>query len=117
MRDGDFTPGSRSECVDAALSAIPTFQQHRILEQALFAFAGGRDRHAIADELDAYNAAAREVCDAHGVAFVDITEISRDGGGEPAMLADDGLHPSSAQYARWAEAALPVATSLLRSDT
>ena len=82
-----------------------------------FAFAGGRDRHAIADELDAYNAAAREVCDAHGVAFVDITEISRDGGGEPAMLADDGLHPSSAQYARWAEAALPVATSLLRSDT
>ena len=82
-----------------------------------FAFASGRDRHAIADDLDAYNAAAGELCEAHGVAFVDITGISRDGGGEPAMLADDGLHPSEAQYARWAEAALPVAARLLLSDT
>ena len=80
-----------------------------------FAFASGRDRQAIADDLDAYNAAAGELCEAHGVAFVDITGISRDGGGEPAMLADDGLHPSAAQYARWAEAALPVALDLLPS--
>ena len=80
-----------------------------------FAFADGRDRQAIADDLDAYNAAARELCEAHGIAFVDITGISRDGGGEPAMLANDGLHPSAAQYARWAEAALPVALDLLPS--
>ena len=80
-----------------------------------FAFASGRDRQAIADDLDAYNAAAGELCEVHGVAFVDITVISRDGGGEPAMLADDGLHPSAAQYARWAEAALPVALDLLPS--
>ena len=81
-----------------------------------FALASGRDRQAIADDLDAYNAAAREVCEAHGAAFVDITDISRDGGGEPAMLADDGLHPSAAQYARWADAALPVAARLLLSS-
>jgi lysophospholipase L1-like esterase len=29
------------------------------------------------------------------------------------MLAEDGLHPSAAQYTRWAEAALPVAQRLL----
>ena len=81
-----------------------------------FAFASGRDRQVIADDLDAYNAAARELCEAHGVAFVDITGISRDGGGEPAMLADDGLHPSAAQYARCADAALPVPARLLLSD-
>jgi lysophospholipase L1-like esterase len=78
-----------------------------------FAFASGRDRQLIADQLDAYNAAAREVCAAHGVAFVDITGISRDGGDAPDMLAEDGLHPSAAMYARWAEAALPVAMELL----
>jgi len=77
-----------------------------------FAFASGRDRQAIADDLDAYNAAARELCEAHGVAFIDITDISRHGG-EPAMLADDALHPSAVQYARWADAALPVAKRLL----
>ena len=81
-----------------------------------FAFASGRDRQAIADDLDAYNAAARELCEAHGVAFVDITGISRDGGGEPAMVVDDALHPSAAQYARWAGAALPVAKGLLTAE-
>ena len=81
-----------------------------------FAFAGGRDAQAVADDLDAYNAAAREACDAHGVAFVDITTISRDDGGSVAMLADDGLHPSAAQYARWADAALPMAIRLLGGD-
>jgi lysophospholipase L1-like esterase len=82
-----------------------------------FAFASGRDRQAIADELDAYNAAARECCTAEGVAFVDITGISRldavDGADATAMLADDGLHPSTRQYARWTDVALPVAMRLL----
>lgn len=76
-----------------------------------FAYASDRDRQAIADDLDAYNAAARELCMAEGVAFVDITAISRSTAGD--MLAEDGLHPSAAQYTRWAEAALPVAQRLL----
>ena len=77
-----------------------------------FARASGRDRQAIAGQLDAYNAAARELCLAEGVAFADITAISRTGDAA-GMLAEDGLHPSAAQYARWAEAALPVARRLL----
>ena len=81
-----------------------------------FALASGRDVQEIADALDAYNAAACELCAAHGVAFVDITAISRDDGGATVMLADDGLHPSAAQYSRWADAALPVAIALLGDE-
>ena len=81
-----------------------------------FARDSGRDLQQIADDLDAYNAAAQELCDRHGVAFVDITGISRDRGDAAEMLADDGLHPSAAMYTRWAEAALPVARALLASD-
>ena len=73
----------------------------------------GRDVAQVARELDAYNAVAREACAAHGVAFVDITAISRAHGAEPAMLADDGLHPSAAMYALWTQASLPVARQLL----
>ena len=73
----------------------------------------GRDTAQIAQELDAYNAAARTICIAHGVAFVDITGISRQHGAEPAMLAGDGLHPSAAMYALWTQAALPAAKRLL----
>ena len=79
-----------------------------------FAQESGRNLAQIAAELDAYNEAAREICASLGVAFVDITGISRDGGGDAEMLASDGLHPSAAMYARWTQAALPVARGLLR---
>ncbi|HVR82153.1 MAG TPA: SGNH/GDSL hydrolase family protein [Luteimonas sp.] len=73
----------------------------------------GRDPATIARELDAYNVAARDICAARDVAFVDITQFSRERGAEAAMLADDGLHPSAAMYTLWAQAALPVARRLL----
>ena len=79
-----------------------------------FARDSGRDLARIAAELDAYNQAAREICVSLGVAFVDITGISRDRGDAPDMLAGDGLHPSAAMYERWTQAALPVARALLQ---
>ncbi len=78
-----------------------------------FAIQSGRDRDQIARELDDYNAAACEACAARGVAFVDITPASRARGGEDAMLADDGLHPSAAMYSQWTQLALPEAIRLL----
>ena len=78
-----------------------------------FGAASGRDLARVAHELDAYNAIAREVCAARGVAYLDIAPVSRARGGEAAMLADDGLHPSSAMYAEWTRLALPVARKAL----
>ena len=78
-----------------------------------FARQSGRDRDRIAQELDAFNAAAREACAARAVAFVDITAHGRTHAADPAMLADDGLHPSAAAYAAWTRLALPVARRLL----
>lgn len=75
-----------------------------------------RDPVQIARELDAYNAAAQAICAEHGVAFVDITAISRARGAEPAMLVDDGLHPSGAMYTEWTRRALPVAGTLLDDE-
>jgi len=72
-----------------------------------------RDAATIAGEIDAFNAAARTMCAKEGVAFVDITPVSRERGGEAAMLADDGLHPSAAMYTLWTQAALPVVRKLL----
>lgn len=81
-----------------------------------FAEASGRDLQQIADALDAYNAAAREICKAQGVAFVDITQASRDLGAQPVMLVEDGLHPSAAMYAEWTRLALPIIRRQLASD-
>ena len=73
-----------------------------------YAVASGRDRVQIGQELDAYNAATAAICAEHDVAFVDITDLSRQWGGETVMLADDGLHPSAAMYALWHQRAFEV---------
>lgn len=75
-----------------------------------FAASSGRDLAQIASELDVYNAIAADEAKAAGARWVDITGISRQ---NPQLLAEDGLHPSAAQYALWMEAALPDARRIL----
>ena len=76
-----------------------------------FAREQGRDRARVAAELDAYNALARAETERAGARFVDITGTSRQ---HPELLADDGLHPSAAQYALWVEAIEPAVRAALR---
>ncbi|MEO8998323.1 MAG: SGNH/GDSL hydrolase family protein [Rhodanobacter sp.] len=76
-----------------------------------FAREQGRDPATIAAELDAYNTIASDETAHAGAHWVDVTAISRR---YPELLTDDGLHPSAAQYALWAEAALPTALEALR---
>ena len=78
-----------------------------------FATQSGRDRAQIAAQLDAFNGSARRISEDRGARFVDTAPVSRERGGEVAMLAEDGLHPSAAMYALWAEAALPAALAAL----
>jgi lysophospholipase L1-like esterase len=76
-----------------------------------FAREQGRDRARIAAELDAYNTIAGDEGRRAGARFVDITGVSR---AHPELVADDGLHPSAAQYALWVDAIEPVVRAALR---
>jgi lysophospholipase L1-like esterase len=78
-----------------------------------FAIQSGRDRAQIATQLDAFNLAAQRMTEARGARFVDTAPVSRERGGEVAMLAEDGLHPSATLYTRWAEAAVDAAASAI----
>ena len=66
-------------------------------------FATGRDRHQIATEIDAYNAANKEVSLKFNVHYIDITPWTRESANDNSLLAADGLHPSGKEYRRWAE--------------
>lgn len=76
-------------------------------------FAEGRDRAQIAKEIDAYNAAAKEIATAHHCGWLDITGSTRENGTNPEFLAEDGLHPSGKEYAIWAERLAPVLKKIL----
>jgi lysophospholipase L1-like esterase len=73
-------------------------------------FASDVDRAAVARDIDGFNAAFRTATEVAGLPFVDVTALSRRPG---AGIAEDGLHPSGDQYARWVEAILPVTLRLL----
>lgn len=66
-------------------------------------FASGRDRAQIAAEIDAYNAANKQISLQYGVHYIDITPWTREAATDPTLLAADGLHPSGKEYTRWAE--------------
>lgn len=74
-------------------------------------FANGRDRTAIATEIDAFNAANREETERAGAVYVDITPLSRTQG---KMVVVDGLHPNGSAYTAWTEAVRPAASVRLQ---
>jgi lysophospholipase L1-like esterase len=76
-------------------------------------FAAGRDAAKIAQEIDAFNAVNREEAEKLGVAYVDVTPVSREAVNDPSFIAGDGLHPSGKMYAEWAKLALPIALKIL----
>ncbi|MGN6313783.1 MAG: SGNH/GDSL hydrolase family protein [Rhodanobacteraceae bacterium] len=78
-----------------------------------FARGEGRDPRKVATQIDAFNATAREEADAMQAHFVDVTGSSR-APDVRGLLVGDGLHPSGAQYARWAELIAAVACEVLK---
>ena len=60
------------------------------------------------------NAILLELATERGIAFVDIHDLSLRAADDRSLVADDGLHPSGAQYAHWVERIGPVVQGLLR---
>ena len=77
-------------------------------------FAADRDRATITRQIDDFNAVAWQECAKVGVAFIDITRLTRQATGDASQFAGDGLHYSAKQMKLWAEAALPVVEGLLK---
>lgn len=66
-------------------------------------FAEGRDRNKIAKEIDAFNAANEAISKQYKVHYINITPFTREAATDHTLVAEDSLHPSAKDYARWAE--------------
>ena len=91
---------------------------HRVIvisipDWGVMPFAEGRNRAAIAQEIDQFNKSNEDIAAAKEVSVVDITPISRLASKYTQLIADDGLHPSAAQYEQWVKLIAPVAQSKL----
>jgi len=66
-------------------------------------FAASRDRVKIGSEIDLFNSINRKITERSGVSYISITEGSREATSNALLVAKDGLHPSGAEYGRWAK--------------
>lgn len=57
----------------------------------------------ISPQIDAFNKINKAVAEKYGVAYVDVTDISRNGLNDPGLIAEDGLHPSAKMYGLWVQ--------------
>ena len=64
----------------------------------------------------AFNAILRELAADRRIAFVDIHDLSLRAADDRSLVADDGLHPSGAQYVLWVERIAPVVAALIGSQ-
>lgn len=79
-------------------------------------FADGRDREKIAMEIDAFNAVNFDEAQKAGVAYVDVTSISREAANRPELIATDNLHPSGLMYSYWVDDLFPIAFEILKNQ-
>ena len=73
----------------------------------------GNGNTTISEELDEYNAFAENYCNQNNISYVYITDITRQGLANPALVASDNLHPSELAYSKFVERILPIATEKL----
>lgn len=78
-------------------------------------FGQGRPNAAvIGREIDEFNAANKAITLEQGIAYIDITPISREAPAHPTLIASDGLHPSGEMYKRWVDLLLPGVMAVVR---
>lgn len=65
-------------------------------------FAVDRDPQKIAAEIDAYNEICKTITEKYNCVFIEITQGQREDNTFDNMIATDGLHPSAAEYSKWA---------------
>jgi lysophospholipase L1-like esterase len=63
--------------------------------------------------IQANNAVLSEASAARGIVVIDIYDLSLRAATDQSLVADDGLHPSAAQYATWVERIEPLVRRML----
>ena len=70
--------------------------------------AGAGTRNEIAQQIDNFNIAQRQLALAEGLQFIDITSLRRKGLNDSSLIASDGLHFSAKMHQQWLQILYPA---------
>jgi len=88
-----------------------------IADYSMTPFAQSMDTEAIRSEIAAFNVINHQLSIEAAAQYVELGASSQHAIQDPALLADDGLHPSGKMYALWAHIILPFAEEILSHKT
>jgi lysophospholipase L1-like esterase len=92
--------------LNQALAFANHIKQHVIVisipDWGVTPFAEGRDSAKIAKEINLFNQTKRAITEEMGIAFFDITPLTKLAETDNSLNASDGLHPSELMYQKWA---------------
>lgn len=77
-------------------------------------FAQNDDTTLIRKQIDEFNKINKEVTLANKISYTYITDLTREAKNDRSLIADDGLHPSGKEYAKWAALLAPEIKKVLR---
>lgn len=80
-------------------------------------FVAENDKASVSQQIDLFNAIKKEVTLQNGIAYIDITPSTRQAGNDALLIAKDGLHPSSKEYAVWAGMLAPMIKNVIADFT
>lgn len=117
-RDIDNYKTEFTDLLDQAIAFAHDKPEHvfvlSIPDWGVTPFAEGRDRKEIADKIDEYNKANREITAARKCHYLDITPGTRADGTDESYLTPDKLHYSAKAYAQWAGALTPLIANSIK---
>ena len=80
-----------------------------------YAFTGfGLGNTTISKNIDKYNNFAKNYCKSNNITFINITDLTRLGLKNKALVASDNLHPSTLAYSKFVELILPISLKKLK---
>ncbi len=105
------------ELVNTAISKSKGIKNNVIVvsipDYAFTPFGNGNTN--ISTNIDKYNLFAENYCKANDLTFINITDITRMGLTNTALVASDGLHPSELAYTKFVERIIPLAIEKLKN--
>jgi lysophospholipase L1-like esterase len=72
------------------------------------------DKARVSKAIDWFNAINKEITLRSNIAYIDITPSTREAKDNPALVAEDGLHPSGVAYKIWADMLAPLVKKALQ---
>lgn len=98
-----------------AISLADNKKEHVIVlsipDYSVTPFSNNLDREKIARDIELFNSINKAVSIQYNVTYIAITESTKQAQNDPSLVAEDGLHPSEKEYAKWAEKMAAVVLS------